>query len=87
MKHTTPTDARRNWFRLLDEIADGEVVVLERKGRRIVLQREDRRDASVEDIPDYGSLIRVPDADRADSWGWEWSGSGADLVPIDKSSG
>ena len=36
----TATEARRNWFRLLDEVAAGEEVVVERGGRRIIIRRE-----------------------------------------------
>jgi hypothetical protein len=32
-------------------------------------------------IPDYRGLIRVPDADSADQWGWEWDGSPEGLRP------
>ena len=35
MKRVTASDARKNWFRLLDEAAAGEVVVIERAGTRI----------------------------------------------------
>jgi hypothetical protein len=41
MKRVTATEARKQWFRLLDEVAAGEVVVLERKGRQLVLRCED----------------------------------------------
>ena len=81
MKRITATEARRNWFRLLDEVAAGEVVVIERKGRRIVLRREEvgraRGDPSV---VDYRRLLEVPDIERADAWGWEWAEAGADLT-------
>ena len=81
MKRLTASQARRNWFRLLDEIAAGEVVVIERKGRRIVLRREqENAEARTEASPDYSALLRVPDAERADRWGWVWSGPDGDLV-------
>jgi hypothetical protein len=32
MKRVTASEARRNWFRLLDEVAAGAVVVIERGG-------------------------------------------------------
>ena len=71
MKRVTPSQARREWFRLLDEVLSGEVVVLERKGQRIVLRRESvRRGTSP---PDYSSLIRVTGNDDADRWKWTWS--------------
>lgn len=71
MKRVTASEARRSWFRLLDEVAGGAVVVIERAGRRIVLRRED--EAPNADAPDYSSLIEVPSIEDADRWGWEWS--------------
>src|SRR5262245_9674949 len=37
--------------------------------------------AAAKPIPDYRGLIRVPDADKADAWGWEWDGSSEGLRP------
>ena len=82
MKRVTASEARRNWFRLLDEAAAGEVVVIERGGRRILLQR-DPREGAADEAPDYGDLIRAPDAAHADRWTWEWSESEPDLRPTD----
>ncbi|MCI0434008.1 MAG: hypothetical protein L0271_10195 [Gemmatimonadetes bacterium] len=78
MKRVTASEARRNWFRLLDEIADGEVVVIQRQGRRIVLRREERR-RTAESLPDYSDVLSVPDVDQADRWHWEWSGPEGDV--------
>lgn len=80
VKHVTASEARRNWFRLLDEIAQGEVVVLERNGRRIVLRSEED-DAVAAAIPDYRQLLQVSDAENADRWSWDWPGPEQDLVP------
>lgn len=82
MKRVTASEARRNWFRLLDEIVAGQVVVVERKGWRIVLRREDRPEGAHE-IPDYGGLIRAPDVEDADRWSWEWSDE-QELRPVDR---
>ena len=41
MKKVTASEARKHWFRILDDAAHGEVIVLERKGRRLVLRREE----------------------------------------------
>lgn len=71
MKRVTATEARKNWFRLLDEVAGGEVVLIERRGNRLLLKLDERKGSSAR-IPDYRELIRVPDADEADQWGWEW---------------
>ena len=78
MKRVTASDARKNWFRLLDEVAAGEVVCIERRGTRILLQRDvdAERDAAV---PDYQSLVTAPGVDKADEWGWVWQGPGDDL--------
>lgn len=82
MKRVTASDARRNWFRLLDEAAAGEVVVVERSGTRILIQRAPEP-ATVEDLPDYTDLLRAPSAAQADRWGWEWDPGRGDLVPSD----
>jgi antitoxin (DNA-binding transcriptional repressor) of toxin-antitoxin stability system len=80
MKRVTASEARKNWFRLLDEVAGGAVVCIERGGRRIVLRRE--ADAAEEErLPDYASLLRVPALDEADRWGWTWSGDTGSLEP------
>jgi len=78
MKRITASEARRTWFRVLDEVAAGEVVAIDRGGRRILLKREDspERDKA---IPDYSGLLQVPSAERADEWGWEWEGEEEEL--------
>jgi hypothetical protein len=81
MKRVTASEARKNWFRLLDEVAEGEVLILERKGRRLVLRREELAMEKIGDVPDYGQLLRVPNAESADSWSWEWTDPGQELVP------
>lgn len=80
MKRVTATEARKSWFRLLDEAADGEVIVIEREGARLVLQRSPEPESTAR-VPSYAGLIRVRDVDEADRWGWEWTGSEKDLVP------
>lgn len=86
MKRVTASDARKNWFRLLDEVAAGEVVVIERAGRRILIQREP---AAVHEAaaPAYGDLISASAADAgcADEWGWTWDGPESELTPRDLS--
>lgn len=72
MKRVTATEARKNWFRLLDEVAEGEVVLIEREGARLVLKLAEREEAK---IPDYEALISGPAIDELDQWGWEWDGS------------
>ena len=80
MKRMTATDARKNWFRLLDEVIEGEVVLIERGGSRLLLKLVDKGE-SAERIPDYRALIQVKDVDEADQWGWEWDGSSEGLQP------
>jgi len=80
MKRVTATEARKNWFRLLDEVAEGEVVVIEREGTRLLLKLDERAEPSAK-VPDYQGLIRVPDVSEADQWGWDWDGSSEGLRP------
>lgn len=85
MKKLTASEARKNWFRVLDEVAAGEVIVLERKGQRLVLRREDKEvTESRQQFPDYTGLLRVPDADQADRWSWEWQGESQDLRSVSR---
>ena len=78
MKRVTASDARKNWFRLLDEVAQGEVVCIERGGRHIVLRREEENDAGSE-VPDYSEFLHVPGVEDADQWGWTWSADNGSL--------
>lgn len=79
MKRVTATEARRDWFRILDEVAAGEVVVVDRGGVAIQLRREPREDR-VREVPDYTGLIRAAeDARDAERWGWAWSEDAGDL--------
>lgn len=80
MKRITASEARRNWFRLLDEVAQGAVVCIERGGRRILLQREPER-AMEGELADYHALLRVPALEEADLWGWSWSEKDGLLEP------
>lgn len=80
MKRLTASEARRNWFRLLDEVAAGAVVAIERHGRRIVLRREDEDPTEPTDRPNYAALLRVPEGSRAEEWSWTWGPEG-ELIP------
>ena len=80
MKRVTASEARKNWFRLLDEVVQGEVVCIERGGRRILLQREPEEREGVT-LPDYAVFLHVPDVDEADKWGWSWSDENGQLEP------
>lgn len=81
VKNVNASEARKHWFRLLDEALEGEVIVVQRKGRRLVLRREESTDKkNGGDTRRYKNLLRVPDADRADQWSWEWQGLERALV-------
>jgi antitoxin (DNA-binding transcriptional repressor) of toxin-antitoxin stability system len=73
MKTVTASEARKHWFRLLDEALQGEVIAVQRKGRRLVLRREEVADSrKPKGARRYKRLLRVPDADKADRWSWDW---------------
>ena len=81
MKYVTATEARKNWFKLLDEAANGESISISRNGKTLVLRLDGRK--RKEKIPDYSKVIQVPDVENADKWGWEWT-ERRGLVPITK---
>lgn len=87
MKRVTASEARRLWFRLLDEVIDGEVVAITRRGKRIVIRREEPMDATGQELPDYGGILHVSDADGADTWTWEWPGPEGELELRDDDAG
>jgi antitoxin (DNA-binding transcriptional repressor) of toxin-antitoxin stability system len=81
MKSVNASEARKNWFRLLDEALRGEVIVVQRKGRRLVLRREELNDKKIGvKTRQYKKLLRVPKAGEADRWSWEWKGPAGGLV-------
>lgn len=84
MKRVTASEARRNWFRLLDEVLDGEVVAIIRKGKRIMIRRENATRNVREVLPDYGSILEVRDAEHADTWGWDWPGPEKEVTPAER---
>jgi hypothetical protein len=79
MKRITASQARKDWFRILDEVAAGEIVVIERNGHRISMQREAKR-VSETPVPSYARLLKVNDPDLDEGWSWEWKGPGKDLA-------
>lgn len=83
MKRVTASDARKHWFRLLDEVAAGETVCIERGGRTILIRREEEQ-RRVTSIPDYSSIVRAPAADEADRWRWIWAGPEEELTLEDE---
>jgi antitoxin (DNA-binding transcriptional repressor) of toxin-antitoxin stability system len=80
MKRVTASAARKNWFQLLDEVVQGERIIIERRGRRIVVLCEDLEEVVPnKETPDYSTLLQVRDAEEADQWSWEWSEDGVTL--------
>ena len=81
MKQVTASEARKNWFRLLDEALDGEVIAVQRKGHRLVLRREDKAKSRHTKVArQYKRLLQVPGAEKADEWSWNWRGFERGLV-------
>ena len=81
MRNVNASDARKHWFRLLDEALNGEVIIVQRRGRRLILRREEAdKNRKGCESPQYKNLLRVPNADHADRWSWEWRGSRKSLV-------
>ncbi|MDP9121498.1 MAG: hypothetical protein M3O15_09050 [Acidobacteriota bacterium] len=78
MKSLSATEARKHWFRLLDEIVAGEVVVIERGGLLVELRRREVS-TTPEEVPDYSDILRVPELDEVDRWHWEWQAPGQAL--------
>lgn len=79
MKRVTVSQARKHWFRLLDEVLDGEIVVMERRGGRILLRRDPSLATDIRRrLPDYRKVLQVHDVDHADQWHWDWSPDAAD---------
>lgn len=85
MKRVTASQARREWFRILDEVAAGEVVIVDRKGLSIQIRRVDPSSGR-QDIPDYSGILTVHEPPQhADRWGWEWSEEREEaLRPVDR---
>ncbi len=80
MKHVTASEARKNWFQLLDEAAKGEVIAIQRDNKQLVLRLHKEKKS----IPSYKRLLRVSQPDRADEWGWAWTDSQG-LRPLKRS--
>jgi hypothetical protein len=77
MKNVKAFQARKHWFQLLDDALRGEVIAIEHKGGRVLLRREEPSNTkSAKRSPDYKKILKVPRADEADRWSWEWRGPG-----------
>ncbi|MBI4473883.1 MAG: hypothetical protein HY646_14545 [Acidobacteria bacterium] len=77
MKYVTASEARKHWFRLLDEAIEGEVIAIQRDDKKLILKLAKAK----QKVPDYRRLINFKDADDADTWGWEWKGPG-EMIPV-----
>jgi hypothetical protein len=71
MKYVSATEARQNWFKLLDEAAKGEVIAIQRNDKQLVLRLHKQKTP----VPNYKRLLRVSQPEDADTWGWEWTPS------------
>jgi len=71
MKHVTASEARKNWFRLLDEAAKGEVIAIQRNEKTLILKLE----KTSRPTPDYAGIIDFENSDDADTWRWDWKPS------------
>ena len=81
VKNVKASEARKRWFQLLDDALRGEVIAIERNGQRIVLRREEpAQTKSAKASEQYKKILKVPRADEADQWSWEWRGPGRRLV-------
>jgi hypothetical protein len=72
MKYVTASEARKNWFQLLDEAANGEIIAIQRDDKKLILKVEKTKPRT----PNYKGLIHFEDADDADTWSWQWKGPG-----------
>jgi len=81
MKHVTASEARKNWFKLLDEASNGETIAINRNGKNLALRLQTGKKR--EKLPDYSKIIRAPDADNADKWGWKWT-KRRGVIPVTK---
>lgn len=74
MTRMTATEARRQLFKLLDEVEKGEEVVLERGGVRFRLTMDQKRKTAVE-TPESPLIVKDPDfLDR--DWTWKTDDEG-----------
>jgi hypothetical protein len=71
MKRMPSSEVRRRWFQVLDRVAAGEVIGVERNGRLVVLKRAD--EDAAQPVPDYRAIIRIPKSADADRWSWDWT--------------
>lgn len=73
MKQVGATEARKDFFKLLDKVVEGETVVIKRKGVNLRLVREPQVKKKSKKIQ-YHRYIQGA-VDQADQWNWVWSPS------------
>ena len=88
MKRITASQARKNWFRILDEVVAGETIAIDRKGRRVLIRLEEADVDTAQDISnDYSDVLAVADADRADTWSWKWDAEAGAVAVTENADG
>lgn len=87
MKQVTASEARKNWFRLLDEVVDGEVVSIPRKGKSVLIKLDEKKDIKLGQIAmDYRDVVQASNVNDADRWHWQWDEEGALDLVVDEDS-
>jgi len=74
MKHFCATNARYNFFKIIDTAASGEPVIIERNGISLELRKLSPRKKASKKIS-YKGLIKGG-LDNADCWSWKFDKSG-----------
>ncbi len=70
MKHYSATEARKNFFSLLDDALDGNKVYIEREGQVLELTPKKKK---VKKLSYKKFFLSSPTVDDADTWGWGWT--------------
>ena len=87
MKQVTASEARKNWFRLLDEVVDGEVVSIPRTGKSVLIKLDEKKDIKLGQIAmDYRDVVQASNVNDADRWRWQWDEEGALDLVVDEDS-
>ncbi|MBL7684982.1 MAG: type II toxin-antitoxin system Phd/YefM family antitoxin [Deltaproteobacteria bacterium] len=70
MKQVSATEARKQFFKLIDSAAAGETILIERKGVLLRLVPEPKK--KTKKRPSYSNCLSG-DLDSADEWTWDWN--------------
>ncbi len=60
MKHVTASEARKNWFALLDEGPKGAVVAIQRNDKKLILKLQKKKAA----VPNYKGQMMLSRSNR-----------------------